>query len=368
MPNALSKPQVEGVNISKAYGSHIVLNKVNVAVEKGQFLTILGPSGCGKTTLLRVISGLELADSGHVYIGGKDVSRLTPAKRGVGIVFQSYALFPNLTAWENVAYALKYALKRTRFVKSRVDELLNLVGLGPYSNHYPAQLSGGQQQRVALARALALSPELLLLDEPLSALDAKVRMHLRAEIKRLVKETGITTIMVTHDQEEALTMSDQVVVMNKGRIIQCATPAELYQQPADAFVASFIGSMNFIAAVNRKNKGCFKTELCAETTLTTLHDNLPEQSAPVLGIRPENVHLAENAQGNSNCFRASLKEMEYRGSYFRVALQLNDLNNPLTLSADWPSRFVLERGLVPNSPVNIYLPPEHLHAFAREEN
>ena len=355
---------VQGQSISKSYAEQAVLRKVNISVNKGQFLTILGPSGCGKTTLLRVLAGLEAACSGQVFIGGKDVTRLSPAKRGVGIVFQSYALFPNLTARENVAYALKHSQNRVGFNKGRVDELLELVGLSSVSKHYPAQLSGGQQQRVALARALALAPQLLLLDEPLSALDAKVRIHLRAEIKRLVKETGITTIMVTHDQEEALTMSDMVMVMNNGKIMQCASPAELYENPANDFVASFIGSMNFIRQVNRQQKGVFNSELSQNDALLSQRDNLSAGAQPLLGIRPENIHLLESSVQNSNCFQAQLKDLEYRGSYFRVALELNAGAGKVSLAADWPAQLVLEKGLRASSPVGIYLPPEYVHAFS----
>lgn len=368
MSAATLLPHVQCLGISKRYGSHLVLDSVYASVGKGQFLTILGPSGCGKTTLLRIIAGLEDPCSGIVRIGGQDVSRLSPAKRGVGIVFQSYALFPNLTAWENVAYALRHSLKRPKFFNARVDDLLNLVGLTNYSGHYPAQLSGGQQQRVALARALALSPQLLLLDEPLSALDAKVRVHLRAEIKKLVAEMGITGIMVTHDQEEALSMSDLIAVMNKGKIVQCASPAELYENPKDDFVASFIGSMNFIKEADRKERGVFKTELCEHTPLHSYKDDLPLQIAPLLGIRPEHIQLTERSQTNVNCFRAKLTGLEYRGSYFRVGLELNAGLKNISLAADWSAPLVLEKGLQISTPVSIRLPPEHLHAFEKRDS
>ena len=365
MPN--NSPHIQTIGVSKQYGSNLVLDNVSISVDKGQFLTILGPSGCGKTTLLRIIAGLEDQCEGIVKIGGKDVSALSPAKRGIGIVFQSYALFPNLTAWENVAYALKHSSKKIKLSKARVDELMELVGLSSFTESYPAQLSGGQQQRVALARALALSPQLLLLDEPLSALDAKVRLHLRAEIKRLVKEVGITAIMVTHDQEEALSVSDMVVVMNKGKIVQCATPAELYENPASDFVASFIGSMNFINEAKRHEKGGFKTELCDKNLLSSVRDNLSNGTAPLLGIRPENIHFIDDSWQDSNCFKAKLTDMEYRGSYYRVKLELNSGIRKVSLAADWPSHLIAEKNLQTATPVDIYLPPEHLHAFAKEE-
>lgn len=359
-------PHVQCLDITKRFGSHLVLDSVNLNVAKGQFLTILGPSGCGKTTLLRIIAGLDEPNGGAVHIAGADVSRLSPARRGVGIVFQSYALFPNLTAWENVSYALKHSLKKTKFFGSRVDELLHLVGLSSYFGHYPSQLSGGQQQRVALARALALSPQLLLLDEPLSALDAKVRVHLRGEIKKLVADMGITGIMVTHDQEEALSMSDVVAVMNNGKVIQCATPSELYEKPKDGFVASFIGSMNFIAEADRKKRGVFKTNLCENSTLLTHNDCLPQHEPPLLGIRPEHIQLIEHPYKNANCFRAKLTNLEYRGSYYRVGLELTAGLKNISLAADWPAPLVMEKGLRIASPVHIHIPPEHLHAFEKK--
>ena len=367
MSDAISKPHDQCLNISKKYGAHLVLDGVHASVGKGRFLTILGPSGCGKTTLLRIIAGLEEPDAGLVRINGQNVTMLSPAKRGVGIVFQSYALFPNLTARENVAYALKHSLKRPKFFGARVDDLLNLVGLGSHTDHYPAQLSGGQQQRVALARALALSPQLLLLDEPLSALDAKVRVHLRGEIKKLVNEMGITGIMVTHDQEEALSMSDLVAVMNKGRIIQCASPAELYEKPKDGFVASFIGSMNFISEAARKERGVFATELCAQSSLFSHNDHLPLNAPPLLGIRPEHIELMDRANVNGNCFRARLTGLEYRGSYYRVGLELSTGLKNISLAADWSAPLVLEKDLRVSSPVDIRLPPEHLHAFDKRD-
>ena len=360
MPALVNTPHVQCQGISKRYGANLVLDDVNVSVDKGQFLTILGPSGCGKTTLLRIIAGLEDSCAGIVRINGKNVARLSPAKRGVGIVFQSYALFPNLTAWENVAYALKHSLKRMKYFGPKVDELLDLVGLGHCSNHYPAQLSGGQQQRVALARALALSPQLLLLDEPLSALDAKVRLHLRGEIKKLVREMGITGIMVTHDQEEALSMSDLVVVMNEGRVSQCASPTELYENPKDVFVASFMGSMNFIHDADRTGRGVFKTELCTQSALLTHKDDLPLNVPSFLGIRPEHVQLVDALRDNVNCFRAKLTGMEYRG-------ELSTGLKNVSLAADWGVPLVMGKGLQVSEPVNIRLPPEHLHAFEKRE-
>jgi iron(III) transport system ATP-binding protein len=230
--------------ISKQFGAFNALDEISFEVARGEMVCLLGPSGCGKTTALRIVAGLENHDSGRVCIGGRDVSNLPVSKRNVGIVFQSYALFPNLTVAQNVAYGLASTSMPRGAVARRTQELLDLVGLPDLGKKYPPQLSGGQQQRVALARSMALSPDVLLLDEPLSALDAQVRIHLRSEIKKLQRELGVTTILVTHDQEEALTMSDTIVVMQHGRIQQQGDPAELYERPVNRFVANFIGVSN----------------------------------------------------------------------------------------------------------------------------
>ncbi|MFT5006570.1 MAG: iron(III) transport system ATP-binding protein, partial [Paracoccaceae bacterium] len=233
----------------KMFGDFIALKNISLQVIESEFLCFLGPSGCGKTTLLRAIAGLDLQTSGQIAQAGKDVSNLPPSERDFGIVFQSYALFPNLTIERNIAYGLENQGRSKAEVAARVTELLELVGLPDQGKKYPAQLSGGQQQRIALARAIATSPGLLLLDEPLSALDAKVRVHLRHEVKELQRKLGVTTIMVTHDQEEALSMADRIVVMNHGTIEQVGTPLEIYREPATLFVADFIGAMNQMPAV-----------------------------------------------------------------------------------------------------------------------
>jgi iron(III) transport system ATP-binding protein len=238
---------VEGVH--KRFEGFVALRHIDLSVRQGEMLCLLGPSGCGKTTLLRIVAGLEPQTSGSIRQNGRDISWLPAAKRDYGIVFQSYALFPNLTVAENVAYGLVNRRKGKAEIASRVRELLALVGLPTSGEKYPAQLSGGQQQRIALARALATSPGLLLLDEPLSALDAQERVRLRGEIRRLQQKLGVTTIMVTHDQEEALSMADRVVVMNHGVIEQIGTPMEVYERPASPFVADFVGKVTVLKAV-----------------------------------------------------------------------------------------------------------------------
>ena len=240
---------LEIVGVRKDFDTFSALRDIHLRVNAGEMLCFLGPSGCGKTTLLRIIAGLETQTAGQILQNGKDVSWLPPDRRDYGIVFQSYALFPNLSIADNVGYGLVNSRARRAEIKARVDELLKLVGLPTSGHKYPSQLSGGQQQRVALARALATRPGLLLLDEPLSALDALERIRLRGEIRRLQKQVGITTIMVTHDQEEALSMADRIVVMNHGVIEQVGTPLDIYEQPATPFVADFVGKVNVLRAV-----------------------------------------------------------------------------------------------------------------------
>lgn len=235
--------------VTKKFGNTVALDDFNLKVAKGELVALLGPSGCGKTTALRIVSGLERANSGQVLLQDVDISRLATHKRHMGMVFQQYSLFPNLTAEENVAFGLRMQSVGSKPRKAKANELLELVGLSQLAKRFPHEMSGGQQQRVALARALAIEPNVLLLDEPLSALDAKVRTSLREEIRRLQLELGTTTIFVTHDQEEAMAISDRVAVMSKGRIEQIDAPDILYNKPASAFVASFVGQMNRIPGV-----------------------------------------------------------------------------------------------------------------------
>ncbi len=235
---------LELVKLRRQFGDFVALDQIEVAVQSGEFLSLLGPSGCGKTTALRLVAGFDRPTSGHVLVDGKDISDVPPNRRNMGMVFQAYSLFPNMTAERNVEFGLKIRGRDREERRKRVAELLELVGLGHAVKRYPHQLSGGMQQRVALARALAITPRVLLLDEPLSALDAKVRVQLREEIRRIQLELEITTIYVTHDQEEALSISDRVAVMYRGRIEQIGTPAEMYGSPETPFVAEFIGTMN----------------------------------------------------------------------------------------------------------------------------
>lgn len=304
--------------LHKSFGSFQALRDINLSVAEGEFICFLGPSGCGKTTLLRAIAGLDPHDSGTMRQAGVDISALPPAQRDYGIVFQSYALFPNLTIARNVAFGLESTRRNRAEVAQRVDELLRLVGLGDQGHKYPAQLSGGQQQRVALARAMAISPGLLLLDEPLSALDAKVRVHLRHEIKKLQRQLGVTTIMVTHDQEEALVMADRIVIMNRGEIEQVGTPLEVYRHPCSLFVADFIGKTNKYSVRITANGAADLSGIVLECQ----DHNLSAGSVAVLVIRPDDIIPHGSAQlekvPDRNLVNLHITTMEFMGSFWRT--------------------------------------------------
>ena len=295
--------------IQKKFDTFTALHNIDLSVHQGEMLCLLGPSGCGKTTLLRIIAGLEAQNAGHILQAGRDISNLPPAKRDYGIVFQSYALFPNLTIKDNVSYGLVNRRMRHNAMEARVAELLTLVGLPTSGHKYPSQLSGGQQQRVALARALATRPRLLLLDEPLSALDAIERVRLRGEIRRLQQEVGVTTIMVTHDQEEALSMADRIVVMNHGVIEQIGTPQEIYEQPASPFVADFIGKVNVLPAVSLGGQR-FRT---GDLALHCEGCDHPEGTLVNLYLRPEDRVLENITPQTPNRLIASVKNVEFLG-------------------------------------------------------
>jgi iron(III) transport system ATP-binding protein len=315
LPAALS---VRG--LSKSFGGFAALTDVDLDVAAGEFVCFLGPSGCGKTTLLRAVAGLDPQSAGTIAMAGRDVSVLPPSARDFGIVFQSYALFPNLTVADNVGYGLVNRRRPKAEIAARVSQLLTMVGLPDQGAKYPVQLSGGQQQRVALARALAPSPGLLLLDEPLSALDARVRVRLRGEIKDLQRRLGVTTIMVTHDQEEALTMSDRIVVMNHGRIEQVGTPAEIYREPATAFVADFIGAMNLMpATVEAEGRIRVGPHLLSGPAQT----GLQQGQAARVGIRPEDIRLAAGA------IPARISAAVFMGAFTRLSLDVDGLERPL---------------------------------------
>ncbi len=313
-------------NTSKFFGRLKALDNVSLQVESGSLVCFLGPSGCGKTTLLRVISGLLQPDEGVLFLDGRNLLSVPARKRNFGMVFQSYSLFPNMTIAANVAYGLESRKWQKSDIAERVKEILFLVHLEDQALKYPHQLSGGQQQRVALARALAPKPSMLLLDEPLSALDAKVREELRDEIKTLQNQLRITTIMVTHDQEEALTLSDKLVVMCDGKIIQEGSPMDVYQNPANSFVARFIGRMNVLPA---------------STGIPYSRNGHTKGAVPnLLGIRPEHVYLTTNADSES-VFKGTVMLIRRLGNLTRVILRLDHIQNgkgPIRITAEMPGQ------------------------------
>ena len=303
--------RIEGVH--KSFGDFVALHAIDLSIRQGELVCFVGPSGCGKTTLLRIIAGLEQQSGGRLLQGGRDISRAPPAARDYGIVFQSYALFPNLTVAQNIAYGLVNRRKGRAEMDARVQELLTLVGLPDAGPKYPAQCSGGQQQRIAFARALATKPGLLLLDEPLSALDAKVRERLRGEIRALQRKLGVTTIMVTHDQEEALSMSDRVVVMNHGRIEQVGTPLEVYERPATPFVADFLGKVNVLNAVCL-GAGRYRV---GSAELSVQANGVDPGASVRLYLRPEDRYLPDTGdlQALPNQLSGVVRSIDFLGTY-----------------------------------------------------
>jgi putative spermidine/putrescine transport system ATP-binding protein len=302
-------------DLSRSFGAVHALDGLSLDIAPGELVALLGPSGCGKTTALRILAGFEYADTGSVTVDGKDVSRVPAAKRDMGMVFQSYSLFPNMTALDNVGFGLRMRKMRTADRNRRAGELLDLVGLTDQAKKYPNQMSGGQQQRVALARALAIEPRVLLLDEPLSALDAKVRLQLREQIRALQQRLGITTLFVTHDQEEALSMADRVGVMKDGRLEQVAVPSKLYAEPATAFVAEFVGTMNRIPG---QMQG--PDRVLALGTVVPVHEG---SAAGLSGdvdvmVRPEGLRIAVQPGGNG-----IVTDRTFLGSVTRIAVRLS---------------------------------------------
>ena len=306
-------------NVTKSFGPTTVVRNVDIAIDKGEFVSFLGPSGCGKTTTLRMVAGFERPTTGRILIDGKDVTGLKPNERNIGMVFQSYALFPNMTVAQNIAFGLKVAGASNADIDVRVKEMLGIIKLPDHGGRYPFQLSGGQQQRVALARALAVKPSVLLLDEPLSALDAKIRISLRAEIRAIQRELGITTIYVTHDQEEALSMSDRIVVMNEGQVEQIGTPVEIYNHPRTRFVASFVGTLTILAAKTvDAAKGTMKLD-GQHIRAGKAFSNGAGQDISV-ALRPEAIALGEGSD-NANRLTAKVVNVNFLGSIVRVKVR-----------------------------------------------
>jgi putative spermidine/putrescine transport system ATP-binding protein len=310
-------------NLNKDFGGGSGVRRFDIRVERGEFVSFLGPSGCGKTTTLRMVAGFEEPTSGAIRIDGREMVGLRPNQRNIGMVFQSYALFPNMTVSENVAFALKIARRPQEEIKTRVGEMLEMIKLPQLGDRYPYQLSGGQQQRVALARALAGRPQLLLLDEPLSALDAKIRASLRAEIRDLQRQLKITTIYVTHDQEEALAMSDRIVVMSEGRIEQVGTPFEIYNRPATRFVASFVGTLNVLdGVVADAEKGLMKVD-GQDVRLAGSLAGAKVGDACSLSLRPEAVGLRVPLAGE-NVLYGAIEDVSFLGAIVRVKVRIKE--------------------------------------------
>jgi len=303
--------------VGKNFGDFVALEDVSLVIGAGEFVSFLGPSGCGKTTLLRAIAGLDRASRGRIAQAGRDITGLPPSERDFGIVFQSYALFPNMTVEQNVGYGLRGAAWPRRRRRERVAELLTLVGLTEHGKKYPSQISGGQQQRVALARALASEPGLLLLDEPLSALDAIVRLHLRSEIRALQRRLGVTTVMVTHDQEEAMSVSDRMVVMSRGRIEQIGAPEDIYRRPVSAFVAGFVGQSSAFDADVVEGGIVAKGQRFAAIEAARF---VPGTRVRAF-VRPEDVVVGSAAGGHEDAVETTVVSMEYRGPVARLLLQ-----------------------------------------------
>jgi len=321
-------------NVSKTFGSTNAVKGFNLTIEKGELVSFLGPSGCGKTTTLRMVAGFEVPSGGSIVINNEDITHTPPNRRDVGMVFQSYALFPNMTVSSNIGFGLKVAKKTPEEIKNRVKEMLELINMPEYGDRYPSQLSGGQQQRVALARALALRPEVLLLDEPLSALDAKIRVSLRSEIRSIQRKLGITAIYVTHDQEEALSISDRVVVMYEGQMEQVGTPFEIYNFPQTAFVANFVGTLNAVEAqvidpkANTLKIDGVQLQAAKGLERTNVGDKV------MIAIRPERFSFASE-QKKANVIDAVIENITFLGSIVRIQVTMGNVkfymdtfNNP----------------------------------------
>jgi putative spermidine/putrescine transport system ATP-binding protein len=307
--------------LTKNYGANQVVKGVSFGFAKGEFISLLGPSGCGKTTILRMIAGFETPTSGAISVDGQDITHLRPNQRKLGMVFQAYALFPNLNVGDNIVFGLKVAGMGRDERQARVEEMLKLIGLSGYEKRFPYEMSGGQQQRVALARAIAPKPRLLLLDEPLSALDAKIRVSLREEIRAIQRELGITTLFVTHDQEEALSISDRVVVMNAGNIEQMGTPHDIYNKPATRFAATFVGQLNTLPAkvIDRQSGEVLLAGTPAR--IPALPDHIADGDEIGLAARPEMLALAPRS-GHDIALPGTVLDVSFLGSVIRVHVEI----------------------------------------------
>ncbi|MFM0052299.1 ABC transporter ATP-binding protein [Caballeronia grimmiae] len=316
--------KLEAIGIAKRYGDTTALEPTDLTVQAGEFLTLLGPSGSGKTTLLQMISGLVAPSAGRIEIDGRDVTHMEPGKRGIGMVFQSYALFPHMSVWDNVAYGLRMRRKSREEVRTAVGESLGMVRMTEFARRFPKELSGGQQQRIALARCFAYRPSVILLDEPLGALDKKLREHMQAEIRRLHKELGATFVYVTHDQDEALTLSDRICLMNQARVEQVGTPADLYDRPASRFAAGFIGHSNLLEGALDETRGASGEPILLAAggrIPLPLSASIKPAARHTLLVRPEAPRLVEPQSGFVD---GTISEVVFFGSDTRVQLAMSD--------------------------------------------
>ena len=320
----MSRVRLDG--ITRRYGDHVALEKLDLTVKEGEFLTLLGPSGCGKTTTLRLIAGFLAPSSGRIYFDDEDVSDRPPSKRLIGMVFQDYALFPHMTIADNVGFGLRERGAARAEIRRRVGELLDLVQLPGLEDRYPSQLSGGQRQRVALARAVAFPPRVLLMDEPLGALDLKLREAMQDEIQRIQRELGITTVYVTHDQTEAMTMSDRIAVMDRGRLVQLATAEELYNHPRNRFVADFIGKINIVPVAALRHENGATTVRVAGNLIRVGEARASEGGDIVLAVRPEHLQLrpVATAVNGENALSGRVAEVRYSGNLVRCGVDVGD--------------------------------------------
>ena len=354
---------IELAGLCKRFGEHIAVDNIDLSVASGEFFSLLGPSGCGKTTTLRLIAGFEQPTAGRILLDGLDVSAVPAHKRNVNTVFQSYALFPFLSVFDNVAFGLRYARVTKAELRTRVGDALSLVSMSSFASRRPGQLSGGQQQRVALARALVLNPAVLLLDEPLGALDAKLRRSLKVELKALQERVGITFLYVTHDQEEALTMSDRLAVLDAGRIAQVGTPRQVYEEPADSYVADFLGAANLMEILVSERTGDSAAVLkLGEVALSTLHGcpASPGEKAHAV-IRPERVRVEEHGSPGVNRVPALVERMVFLGAATQIMLRLaTGASLQALLQNDGDSAVA---NLAQGTPVHAYLPPDALRVL-----
>ena len=350
-------------NLTKRFGTLVAVDHVNLEIEEGEFICFLGPSGCGKTTVLRMITGFETVTEGKVIFDGKVINDLIPQKREFGIVFQSYALFPNMTVEENIVFGLKVRKMPKKAIAERMDQMLDLIGLRDWRNLYPPQLSGGQQQRVALVRALAPNPQVLLLDEPLSALDAKIRVRLRAEIKRLQQELKKTMIYVTHDQEEALSIADRVVVMEMGQFRQVGKPVEIYKCPASSFVADFVGTSNFFKGYRTGDRvSTGKREFRISQSGSLIKEEV------FLAIRPEKLEVFKNRESSSslepsNLVPGRIDVITFLGAAVRLVINVDGEE----VISDVIEREFEQRQLKQGGEVFLYFPPKAFLVYPVEE-